>query len=219
MTKIRSVRLHRVQLPIRTPFTTSFSTQHVRELVLVELQAESQGLQVTGWGECVALPEPVYSPDHCDGAIAVIEQYLVPALLDYQRQHELTAETVGHALRRIIGHQMAKAALEMAVLDAELRAAGRSFASYLGATADRVPSGVLVGIMDSIPELLSAVGDYLEAGYQRVKLKIMPGWDLEPVAAVRREFGEIPLQVDANTAYRLQRMQHTCVDSTSMHSC
>ena len=99
---------------------------------------------------------------------------------------------------------MAKAALEMAVLDAELREEGRSFARELGAVRDRVPCGVSVGIMDSIPELLDAVGGYLDEGYVRIKLKIEPGWDVEPVRAVRERFGdEVLLQVDANTAYTL----------------
>ena len=104
---------------------------------------------------------------------------------------------------------MAKAALEMAVLDAELRAEGRSFARELGAVHDRVPCGVSVGIMDSIPALLDAVGGYLDEGYVRIKLKIEPGWDVEPVRAVRERFGDgVLLQVDANTAYTLADARH-----------
>jgi O-succinylbenzoate synthase len=103
---------------------------------------------------------------------------------------------------------MAKAALEMAVLDAELRAEGRSFGRELGAVHDRVPCGVSVGIMSDIPELLDAVGGYLAEGYLRVKLKIEPGWDVEPVRAVRERFGDdVLLQVDANTAYTLADTQ------------
>ena len=98
---------------------------------------------------------------------------------------------------------MAKAALETAVLDAELRAAGMSLARYLGATRDRVPCGVSVGIMESVPQLLDAVAGYLAEGYQRIKLKIEQGWDVEPVRAVREQFGDILLQVDANAAYTL----------------
>src|SRR3546814_9117970 len=94
---------------------------------------------------------------------------------------------------------MSKSAIEMANLDAELRARGQSFARYLGATRTRVPSGVSVGIQDSIPQLLETVGNYLSQGYVRIKLKIKPGWDIAPVAAVRKEFGyDVPLQVDAN---------------------
>src|SRR6476469_1801356 len=103
-----------------------------------------------------------------------------------------------------VGHRMAKAALEMAVLDAQLRGTGQSLAAYLGATRDSVPSGVSVGIQPSIATLLDVVGDYLAEGYVRIKLKIKPGWDIAPVEAVRERFGElIPLQVDANAAYTL----------------
>jgi len=103
---------------------------------------------------------------------------------------------------------MAKAALEMAILDAELRAAGVSFGQHLGAVRERVDCGVSVGIMDSVPELLEVVGGFLDQGYRRIKLKIEPGWDVEPVGAVRERFGDIALQVDANTAYTLGDAPH-----------
>ena len=108
-------------------------------------------------------------------------------------------------LARVKGHRMAKAALETAVLDAWLRAHGVPLARFLGATRDRVDCGVSVGIMDSVPQLLDAVGGYLDEGYVRIKLKIEPGWDVEPVRAVRERFGDdVLLQVDANTAYTLR---------------
>jgi o-succinylbenzoate synthase len=111
---------------------------------------------------------------------------------------------VAPALAPFKGHRMAKAVLETAVLDAWLRSNSLSFGEWLGATAERVPAGVSVGIMDSIPELLDAVDGYLAEGYLRIKLKIEPGWDVEPVRAVRERFGdEVLLQVDANTAYTL----------------
>jgi O-succinylbenzoate synthase len=114
----------------------------------------------------------------------------------------VTATAVQERLARFKGHRMAKAALEMAVLDAELRTWGLRFADALGSVRDHVPSGVSVGIMDSIPALLDAVDRYLAEGYSRVKLKIEPGWDVAPVRAVREKFGDdLLLQVDANTAY------------------
>src|SRR5262249_37572619 len=106
------------------------------------------------------------------------------------------------------GHRMAKAALETAVLDAELRAAGRPLARELGAVRDTVPCGVSVGIMSSLGDLLDTVGGDLDQGDVRIKLKIEPGWDVEPVAAVRERFGDILLQVDANTAYTLADARH-----------
>lgn len=202
--EIVSVELITVRMPLVGVFTTSFGSQTERTPLLVKVTALLGGERVTGWGECVALADPVYSEEYHEGAEHVLERYLVPALFAWQASgREVTAEIVGHVLRHIVGHRMAKAAIEMAVLDAQLRASGRSFGSYFGATVDRVPSGVSVGIHDSVPELIDAVGGYLDEGYVRIKLKIRPGWDVEPVRAVRERFGDIPLQVDANAAYTL----------------
>ncbi|MGH9291782.1 MAG: o-succinylbenzoate synthase [Acidimicrobiales bacterium] len=195
--KLSAVVLRRVSMPLVAPFRTSFGSQTVKEALVVEAVTP----EGTGWGECVALEDPVYSPEYLDAAQHVIERYCLPALFAHG---ELTAAGVNPALAWIKGHPMAKAAVEMAVLDAELRACGRSFADHLGAVRERVPSGVSVGIMGSIGELLDAVGGYLDAGYLRIKLKIEPGWDLAPVRAVRERFGDVLLQVDANTAYTVR---------------
>ena len=199
--KIESIELRRISVPLVSPFRTSFGTQHDRDVLLVRVRTPD----AEGWGECVALKEPVYSAEYVDGAQQVIERFLLPPLLN---AGDVTAHRVSELLEPIQGHRMAKAAVEMAVLDAELRTLGRSVAEELGAVRDTVDCGVSVGIMDSIPQLLDAVGDYLDQGYVRIKLKIEPGWDLEPVAAVRERFGDIPLQVDANTAYRLSDAAH-----------
>jgi O-succinylbenzoate synthase len=193
--KIESLELLRASLPLVSPFRTSFGTQTVREVLLVRVTTAD----AEGWAECVAMEQPLYSSEYVDAAAHVMRHHLVPRLV----ANDLTAGRVAHVLEPVKGHRMAKAALETAVLDAELRAAGMSFANYLGGTADRVPAGVSVGIMDSIPALLDAVGDYLAQGYVRIKLKIEPGWDVEPVKAVRERFGDILLQTDANTAYTL----------------
>ena len=147
-----------------------------------------------------------YSYEYVETAAHVLRTHLVPRLLTLG--DAITAAKVAHVLEPVKGHPMAKAALELAVLDAELRAAGRPLGDDLGAVRDRVPAGVSVGIMDSIPELLDAVGGYLDQGYLRIKLKIEPGWDTEPVRAVRERFGDIGLQVDANTAYTLGDARH-----------
>src|SRR5262249_25677080 len=140
-----------------------------------------------GWGECVAMSEPLYSSEYADAAQDVVRRFLLRRLF---AAPEVTAGQVAPLLAAVKGHPMAKAAVEMAVLDAALRAAGQSVATYFGATRDRVPSGVSVGIMESVPQLLDAVEAYLAAGYVRIKLKIEPGWDVEPVRAVRERFGD-----------------------------
>ncbi|MGS0562675.1 o-succinylbenzoate synthase [Microbacterium aurugineum] len=201
---IDRVELITVRMPLVHPFTTSFSTQTERRPLLVRITASRDGRTVTGWGECVALFDPSYSPEYLDGAREMLRRFLVPSLLEWQAAgRTVSAETVAAATAHVVGHRMAKAALEMAVLDAGLRLDDRRFADHLGVTRTVVPSGVSVGIESSIPDLLAQVGGFLDEGYARIKLKIQPGWDIEPVRAVREKFGDVPLQVDANTAYRL----------------
>ena len=200
--KIETIELRRIHLPLVSPFRTSFGTQTERDVLLLHVK----GPDADGWGECVAMTEPLYSSEYVDGAQAVIRDHLLPRL---GSSSDVSAQGVAAALAAVKGHPMAKAAIEMAVLDAELSARGESFGSYLGALAESVPSGVSVGIMASIPELLDAVGGYLDQGYLRIKLKIEPGWDLEPVRAVRERFGpDLLLQVDANTAYAVRDARH-----------
>jgi O-succinylbenzoate synthase len=193
--KLESVELLRASLPLVSPFRTSFGTQTVREVLLVHVVTG----EAEGWAECVAMEEPLYSSEYVDAAAHVMRHHLVPRLVG----SDLTAARVASILAPVKGHRMAKAALETAVLDAELRAAGTPLSTYLGGTVDRVPAGVSVGIMDSVGALLAAVDDYLAQGYVRIKLKIEPGWDVEPVRAVRERFGDVLLQTDANTAYTL----------------
>ncbi|MET7334553.1 o-succinylbenzoate synthase [Nonomuraea sp. NPDC005650] len=193
--KITGVELRRIAMPLVAPFRTSFGTETARDVLLVRVVTPDG----EGWGECVAMSEPRYSSEYADGAADVIRRFLLPAL-----PRTLGVHDVGRALEPIKGHRMAKAALETAVLDARLRASGESFGRFLGAARTRVPCGVSVGIMDSVPQLLDAVAGYLDEGYVRIKLKIEPGWDVEPVRAVRERFGDdLLLQVDANAAYTL----------------
>lgn len=200
MSTLEHVELRRIGLPLVTPFRTSFGEQTARDILLVrvELRADD-GTISEGWGECVALSEPSYSPEYVDGAQHVITHHLLPRVWDLD---ELRAADIAPALAKLHGHPMAKGALEMAVLDAELRAADQSFADLLGVARERIPSGVSVGIFPSVDGLLEQVQRYVDEGYVRIKLKIEPGFDIEPVGAVREMIGvEMPLQVDANTAY------------------
>ncbi|GAA1941954.1 o-succinylbenzoate synthase [Nocardioides hwasunensis] len=200
--KITGVELRRIAMPLVAPFRTSFGTETARDVLLVRVVGED----AEGWGECVAMSAPLYSSEYVDGAVDVMRRYLLPRILDGV---PLGAHEVARRLEPVKGHRMAKAALEMGVLDAELRGEGRSWGRELGAVHERVPCGVSVGIMDSVPELLDAVDGYLAEGYLRIKLKIEPGWDVEPVRAVRERFGDdVLLQVDANTAYTLGDAPH-----------
>ena len=199
--RIGALELHWIDLPLVSPFRTSFGSQTVRRALLLRLQTDT----ADGWGECVAMEEPLYSSEYVDGAADVLERHLLPRL----GTGDVDGRRVADMLAPVRGHRMAKAALEMAVLDAQLRAAGRSLGTELGATAATVDCGVSVGIMDDVAELLDAVSGYVAEGYRRIKLKIEPGWDVEPVRAVRDLIGPgFPLQVDANTAYTLADAEH-----------
>jgi O-succinylbenzoate synthase len=218
--RIERIELHRLEVPLVRPFETSFGRETVREVLLVHVITDAG----EGWGECVAGRDPFYSNEYVDGAASVIERYLGPALLAAGPIIERTATdaaaqgradgpgsrgasvpraaSVASTLSFVAGHRMAKGALEAAVLDAELRAQGRSMGEAFGAVREWVDCGVSVGIAPTIEELLDEVTGYLEEGYRRIKLKIKPGWDLVPVAAVRELLGpDGLLQVDANTAY------------------
>ncbi|MFI0766221.1 o-succinylbenzoate synthase [Streptomyces sp. NPDC021218] len=200
-TKISGVELRRIAMPLVAPFRTSFGVETSRDVLLVRVVTADR----EGWAECAAMSEPRYCSEYVDGAQDVLRRFLIPAL----PKDGLDAQAVGRVLEPFTGHRMAKSALETAVLDAQLRGVGESFGGYLGAARDRVPCGVSVGIMDSVPALLDAVAGYLAEGYVRIKLKIEPGWDVEPVRAVRERFGDdLLLQVDANAAYTLADAQH-----------
>jgi O-succinylbenzoate synthase len=194
---VEAVELVWVSLPLVRPFRTSFGTQTSRDILLLHVTADG----VDGWGECVTPAAPIYSEEFTDGAALVLRDHLVPALL--AGGPVLSAHDVGSRLRGMYGHRMAKAALEVALLDAQLRSADRSLADYLDAAVDRVPAGVSVGIPDGgVAELLDQIAGYLDEGYVRIKAKVEPGFDARPMEAVREEFGrDLPLQVDANAAY------------------
>jgi O-succinylbenzoate synthase len=150
------------------------------------------------------MSEPMYSSEFVDGCEEVLRRFLLPLVTQ-----NTTAEQFNGAARQFRGHYMAKAVLETALLDHQLRAQGMSLATFIGATKTRVPSGVSVGIQPSIDDLLRVVQGYLDDGYLRIKLKIEPGRDIEPVRAVRRTFGDtLLLQVDANSAYSVSDARH-----------
>jgi O-succinylbenzoate synthase len=200
VTRVRAVELRLVGLPLVRPFRTSFGEMTHKECVLVRVWTD----EAAGWGECVTGQEPDYSEEWNEGAWLVLRDFLVPALLE---AGDVEVVGVERLLEVVRGHPMAKAALVDAFLDARLRAEGRSLATFLGATRDRVVCGVSIGIAASTESLLEQVDGYLADGYRRIKLKIEPGTDVERVAAVRRAHPDVLLSVDANAAYRLRDVE------------
>src|ERR1700742_524920 len=211
--KLPGVELRRLSMPLVAPFRTSFGVETMRDILLLRAVLDGTGLDGPGLGgqseggaEGVPMSDPLSSSEYVDASVDVLKRFLLPRL--FAAGH-VDGAAVGPLLEPVKGHWMSKAVIETAVLDAELRATGRSFARELGATRDRVPCGVSVGIHDSVGALLETVAGYVSAGYVRIKLKIEPGWDVEPVRAVRERFGDdLLIQVDANTAYTLQDAQH-----------
>ncbi len=200
--RLEAVEIRRVELPLVRPFRTSFGTETVHEALVIRALTD----EGTGWGECVAGAEPLYSSEYSEAAWSAMRRFFIPRLLGVE---SITASSVSRLLGEFKGHRMAKSALEMAVLDAELRAAGVSLQTYLGGRGSHVVPGVSVGITATVAELLEVVDGYLADGYRRVKLKIEPGWDIDVVAAVHERVGPAyMLQVDANTAYSRSDLGH-----------
>ena len=195
--RVRKLILREIHLRLLSPFETSFGKSELRRILLVETDVDG----MAGWGESTAGENPFYSYETVETAWLILRDYLWPLL----KGREINAASeVWDLLAPVRGHNMAKAALETAVWDAEAKQKNAPLAKLLGGTRDEIPCGVSIGIQPTVPALLAKVEEALAAGYQRIKIKIKPGLDLEPVRALRECFPRIRLMVDANSAYRLE---------------
>jgi O-succinylbenzoate synthase len=200
VTTIRAIDLSLIELPLVRPFRVSFGTSTGKQCILARARTDAGD----GWGECVADDGyPGFSGEWNEGVWTLLRDVLGPALLDA----DVSIDTVEDRLRFVRGNPMAKATLIDAVIDAELRARGESLAGFLGADKRAVACGVSIGIADSLEELRAQVDEHLAQGYQRIKLKIMPGIDVERVTAIRRDHPDILLSVDANAAYTMDDLE------------
>ena len=199
--KIDAIILRELHMPLVRPFETSFGVTRDRRILLAEINSEG----LTGWGECTAGERPHFSAESTDSAWAVIVNELAPML---------AAETPAHGgecpkiFRQVRGNRMAKAALENAIWDLEAQRAGVSLSHLIGGVRETIPCGVSLGIQPTIPDLMAIIERELAAGYQRIKLKCKPGWDLEVFEKVRSRWPDITLSCDANSAYRLRDADH-----------
>ena len=194
--RIDAVEVREIRLPLRERFEISSGYSEERRILLIRLHAGGE----TGWSECVAGEDPGYSYETTDTAWHILSEFLIPALLGAEVEGPADVE---RRLAHVRGHPMAKACLEMASWDLEARRSGRSLAEALGGSGEPVPVGVSVGLQKSDELLVEKVGEFLAAGYRKIKLKIKPGRDVEMVGAVREAFPDAPLMVDANSAYTL----------------
>jgi len=199
--KIDSIILREIRMPLVQPFQTSFGTTTERRIMLVELKAEGY----TGWGECVAGEHPYFSDETIDTAWLVALQELAPALASADPEHGGKCPGI---FRQVRGHRMAKAALENAVWDAEAQMRNTPLAAILGGSRDVIPCGVSIGIQPTMEKQLAEIEKEIAAGYQRIKLKCKPGWDTKMLEAVRKRWPDIMLSCDANSAYRMNDIEH-----------
>ena len=190
---IRRVALHRVRVPFVEPFRISNGVVAEKDAILIELTTDKG---IVGWGEASPMSGSFYSADTPDSSWAILKDEIVPALL-----------SLGKLDPTQVGDNFAKAGIEGALWDAFAHTQQTSLCDLFGIERRPVPSGVAIGIFDTIDELIDRVNRYVNEGYQRVKIKIQPGWDVEPVAAIRAHFPQLPLMVDANAAYTLNDLQ------------
>jgi O-succinylbenzoate synthase len=199
--KIDRLELRLLKLPLVHFFETSFGRIYDKHFVLVRAQADG----LVGWGECVAEQDPYYSSETNETVWHIISEFIAPRVLGVPFANP---REVYPALKAIRGHNMAKAAIEMAAWDLHARACRQPLSQVLGGTRDRIASGVSIGIQDSLAQLGDKVERELAAGYRRIKVKIKPGWDVDAVEMIRSRFGPIPLMVDANAAYTIADAEH-----------
>jgi O-succinylbenzoate synthase len=193
--------LYAVQLPLKSHFETSTGRAYSRDTILVRVRAEG----AEGWGESPIEDGPWYSPETLETAWHVQRGFLVPLMLG--QEIDSASQAFGR-MGRVRGHNMAKTGVEEAVWDLEGRLTGSSVSQLLGGTRSRIESGVSVGIQDTVEELIDQVEGFLELGYRRIKIKIKPGWDVAVVEALRARWPDVPLMVDANSAYTLPDAEH-----------
>lgn len=199
--KIEMITLRELRMRLKTPFETSFGVTQERRILLVELAADG----VSGWGEITSLESPLFNSETTDTAWHVISDYIAPVLIGKEVS---TATELPALLAGFRGHEMAKAGVENALWDAEARQKGVPLHTLLGGSRQEIACGVSLGIRETPQHLVVKVSEELESGYQRIKLKVKPGKDVAFVAAVRKEFPEILLSVDANSAYELKDAAH-----------
>lgn len=194
--KIDRITLHQIKMPLVHFFETSFGRTYERHIVLVEVH--SNGL--SGWGEMTAGENPFYNEEWTESGWLILRDYAAPRVLNHEFEN---AAAVSARTAHIRGHNMARGGLEVAVWDLEARMLGKPLYQHIGGARREIPCGVSIGIQDSVPDLLKKIGTELSAGYQRIKMKMKPGWDVDVIREVRREFPAIKLMADANSAYTL----------------
>ena len=195
--KIERIVMRQLRMPLVHFFETSFSRTYARDIIIVEVTSEG----ISGWGEITAGENPFYNEEWTAAAWLIAKDYVAPRIIGKELA---TASDVDPLTRHIRGHNMARGGVEAAVWDLQARRNGNPLWKEIGGGARKeIPCGVSIGIQDSVEQLIEKIETELAAGYQRIKLKIKPGWDLDVIRQVREQFPKIRLMADANSAYTL----------------
>jgi len=196
---LQALELREIGLPLKTPFETSFGTAFERRIMIVRVCGKDGA---SGYGECTAPESPFYNHETVDTAWSIIANFVAPMIA---KANVRSAADVAAVLAPIRGNRMAIGAVEAAIWDLEANRTGEPLWRHLGGTRPEINCGVSIGLQKSLEALLDSVTREVDSGYQRIKLKIKPGQDIELVKAVREKFPDILLSVDANSAYKLER--------------
>jgi O-succinylbenzoate synthase len=199
--KVEAVTIRELRMPLKYFFETSFGRTESRRVLLVTAHCEG----VDGWAECVAGDGPFFSYEWVETAWATLRDFLIPAMVGSTLSQGKASAAL---MSRVRGHNMAKAALENALWDAEAHQKQQPLWKLLGGTLSEIACGVSIGIQDSHDQLLDKIDTELHAGYQRIKVKVKPGWDLEVLSKIRERWPRIVLSCDANSAYRPSDLEH-----------
>lgn len=196
--KITEITIRHLKMHLKNPFTTSFGTFIDREFLLLEAKDESGAV---GWGESVAFDSPWYNEETLKTNWILLEDFLIPRILNKEINHP---DEVSELFANVRKNYMAKSTIEGAIWDIYAQQTNQSLAAALGGKKDKIEVGISIGIQDSIEKLVEVVGNYVNKGYKRIKVKIKPGWDVEVMRTLREKFPDVPMMADANSAYRLE---------------
>lgn len=194
--KIESISLHHLSMPLIAPFETSFGRETNRQCVIIQIHSEG----LVGYGECVATRDPGYNYETTGTSLHILKDFIAPLILGKDVKDALDFQERVSGIR---GHHLAKAGVEMAIWDLLGKQAGKSLRELFGGVREKVEVGVSIGIQESAQGLVRTAADFVKQGYARVKIKIKPGRDIEDTSTVRKEFPNLRLQVDANSAYSM----------------
>lgn len=199
--QIKEVNVRKMKMMMKKPFTTSFGTFQEKDFLLLEVKDE---LGNSGWGESVAFHSPWYSEETLETNLHMIRDFLVPIILDTGLGHP---DEVSERFAHLRKNNMAKSTVEGAVWDLYAKRNKMPLAAALGGERDKIEVGISIGINENMDELVETVRGFIEEGYKRIKVKIKPGFDVDVMRELRRQFPDMPMMADANSAYRLDDVE------------